>query len=89
MQLVRRGSVCLKLASRRPEVKRFFRSSELLKKHAIRGTVLSLVPPEVTEVFNHHGHVTIDEVVRVATDSLSTSAVGTVLSITLTAVKLF
>jgi hypothetical protein len=77
------------LASRRPEVKRLFRSSELLKKHAVRGTVLSLVPPEVTEVFNHHGHVTVDEVIKVATDSISISAVGTVLNITLIAIKAF
>lgn len=89
MQIVRRGSLCLKLASRRPEVKRLFRSSELLKKHAVRGTVLSLVPPEVTEVFNHHGHVTVDEVIKVATDSISISAVGTVLNITLIAIKAF
>lgn len=87
MRIIRQGAVCIKMATRRPEIRRIIRSSELIKKHAIRGTVLSIVPSEVTDVVVHHAHITIEEVVRVAGDSLSTSAVGTAMSITLTAMK--
>jgi hypothetical protein len=87
MRIIRKSAACLKLASRRPEFRRIIRSSALIKKHAIRGTVLSLVPSEVTDVIVHHAHITVDEVVRVAADSFSTSAVGTAMSITLTAMK--
>jgi hypothetical protein len=87
MRIIRQSAACIKLASRRPEIRRIIRSSELIKKHAIRGTVLSIVPSEVTDVVVHHAHITIEEVVRVAGDSLSTSAVGTAMSITLTAMK--
>ena len=87
MRIIRQGAACIKMATRRPEIRRIIRSSELIKKHAIRGTVLSIVPSEFTDVVVHHAHITIEEVVRVAGDSLSTSAVGTAMSITLTAMK--
>lgn len=85
--LIRRGAACVKLAGRRPEVRRLVRSSELIRRHAIRGTFLSLVPSEVNDVLVHHAPLDMVEFVRVASDSLSTSAVGTALSIALTAMK--
>lgn len=87
MQIARRGMVCFKRTARRPEVRRLLRSSELLKKHAIRGTVLSLIPSEITDVVVHHAQVDPSEVLRVATDSVSTSAFGIILSLTLMATK--
>jgi len=87
MNIARHGVIFFKKTTRRPEVKRIFRSSELLKKHAIRGTVLSLVPSEMTDIVVHHAHVDVPEVLRVASDSMYTSAFGTILSITLMATK--
>ena len=87
MNIARHGVIFFKKTTRRPEVRRLLRSSELLKKHAIRGTVLSLIPSEVTDVVVHHAHVDTSEVLRVATDSVSTSAFGIILSLTLMATK--
>ena len=63
------------------------RSSSLLKKHIVRGAVLSLVPSEVTDIVVHHARLELGEIARVAADSVTTTAVGTVMSISMTALK--
>jgi hypothetical protein len=87
MQIARQTSVCIRRVMRKPEIQRIVRSSHHIRRHALRGTVLSLIPSEVTDVIIHHAQVDVGEILRVATDSVSTSAVGTVLSIALTTLK--
>jgi hypothetical protein len=87
MRLLRKSVACVRLTARRKEVKRILRSSTLLKKHIVRGAVLSLVPSEVTDIVVHHARVEIGEIARVAADSITTTAVGTVMSISMTALK--
>ena len=87
MRVIRQGVVCIKLTARRPEIKRLFRSSTLLRKHITRGAILSLVPPEVTDIVVHHARVEIGEMARIAADSITTTAVGTAISISMTALK--
>jgi len=87
MKLLRRSVACVRLTARRKEVRRFMRSSSLLKKHIVRGAVLSLVPSEVTDIVVHHARLELGEIARVAADSVTTTAVGTVMSISMTALK--
>lgn len=87
MRVIRQGVVCIKLTARRKEVKRLFRSSSLIKKHIARGAILSLVPSEVTDIVIHHAQVELGEIVRVAADSITTTALGTAISIGMTALK--
>jgi hypothetical protein len=87
MRVIRQGVVCIKLTARRKEVKRLFRSSSLIKKHIARGAILSLVPSEVTDIVIHHAKVEIGEMARIAADSITTTALGTAISISMTALK--
>lgn len=87
MRVIRQGVVCIKLTARRKEVRRLFRSSSLIRKHMARGAILSLVPSEVTDIVIHHAKVEIGELARIAADSITTTAVGTAMSITMTALK--
>ena len=87
MRVIRQGVVCIKLTARRKEVRRLFRSSTLIKKHIVRGAILSLVPSEMTDIIVHHARIEIGEIARVAAESITTTAVGTALSISMTALK--
>ena len=87
MKLLRRSVACVRLTARRKEVRRLMRSSSLLKKHIVRGAVLSLVPSEVTDIVVHHARLELGEIARVAADPVTTTAVGTVMSISMTALK--
>jgi hypothetical protein len=53
----------------------------------VRTAALSLVPSEVNDVVIHHAKMNLDQIIHVASDSASVSALGAVLSILITTLK--
>lgn len=84
---IRQTSICLKRVSRRPEMRRLVRSSALLRKHMVRTAALSLVPSEVNDVFIHHAKLNLDQIIHVASDTASVSAMSAAMTILLTTIK--
>lgn len=84
---IRQTSICLKKASRRPEVRRLMRSSTLLKKHMVRTAAFSLLPSEVNDVVIHHAKMNLDQIIHVASDSATVSAMSAAMSILITTLK--
>ena len=44
--------------------------------HVIKGTVVGIVPGALNDIVFHHGHLDIDEIVRVTQDTLSISIIN-------------
>jgi hypothetical protein len=84
---IRQTSICLKKASRRPDVQRLVRSSTLLRKHMVRAAAMSLVPSEVNDVVIHHAQMNLEQIIHVASDSASVSALGAAMTILITTLK--
>ena len=84
---IRQTSICLKKASRRPDVRRLMRSSTLLRKHMVRTAALSLFPSEVNDVIIHHAKMNLDQIIHVASDSATVSAMSAAMTIFLTTIK--
>lgn len=84
---IRQTTICLKKASRRPEVRRMMRSSTLLRKHMVRTAALSLFPSEVNDVVIHHAKMNLDQIIHVASDSASVSALSAAMTILFTTIK--
>ena len=86
-RVIRQTSICLKKASRRPDVQRLVRSSILLRKHMVRTAAFSLVPSEVNDVLIHHAQMNLDQIIHVASDSASVSALGAAMTILIITLK--
>jgi len=86
-RVIRQTSICLKKASRRPDVQRLVRSSTLLRKHMVRTAAFSLVPSEVNDVLIHHAQMNLDQIIHVASDSASVSALGAAMTILIITLK--
>ena len=84
---IRQTSICLKKASRRPDVQRLVRSSALLRKHMVRTAAFSLVPSEVNDVFVHHAKLNLDQIIHVASDSATVSAMSAAMAVFITTLK--
>lgn len=84
---IRQTSICLKKASRRPDVQRLVRSSTLLRKHMVRTAAFSLVPSEVNDVFVHHAKLNLDQIIHVASDSATVSAMSAAMAVFITTLK--
>ena len=84
---IRQTSICLKRVSRRPEMRRLVRSSALLRKHMVRTAAFSLVPSEVNDVLIHHAKMNLDQIIHVASDSATVSAMSAAMSILFTTIK--
>jgi len=63
------------------------RSSKFIKKHIVRSAALSLVPSEVNDVIIHHAKLNLDQIIHVATDSATVSAMSAAISVLLTSIK--
>lgn len=84
---IRQTSICLKKASRRPDVRRLMRSSTLLRKHMFRTAAFSLVPSEVNDVFIHHAKLNMEQFIHVASDSATVSAMSAAMAVLITTLK--
>ena len=84
---IRQTSICLKKASRRPDVRRLMRSSTLLRKHMVRSAAFSLVPSEVNDVIIHHAKMNLDQFIHVASDSATVSAMSAAMAVLITTLK--
>lgn len=84
---IRQTSICLKRVSKRPEMRRLVRSSALLRKHMVRTAAFSLVPSEVNDVLIHHAQMNLDQIIHVASDSATVSAMSAAMSILFTTIK--
>ena len=52
-----------------------------MRKHIIRGTVLSFVPTTLNDVIIHHTQFTPDEFIHTATDTISVGTMNAILTI--------
>ena len=84
---IRQTTICLKKASRRPEMRRLVRSSALIKKHMVRTAALSLFPSEVNDVLIHHAKFNLDQIIHVASDTASVSAMSAAMTIFFATIK--
>ena len=84
---IRQTTICIKKASRRPDVQRLVRSSTLLRKHMVRAAAFSLVPSEVNDVVIHHAKMNLEQIIHVASDSATVSAMSAAMTILLATIK--
>ena len=84
---IRQTTIYIKRVSRRPEMRRLVRSSTLLRKHMFRTAALSLVPSEVNDVVIHHAKMNMDQIIHVASDTASVSAMSAAITIFFVTIK--
>ena len=53
----------------------------------VRTAAFSLVPSEVNDVFIHHAKLNLDQIIHVASDTASVSAMSAAMTILLTTIK--
>lgn len=69
--------VAFRRVQRHPMTKKTLRKSEIIKKHVVQGTAMSLVPSAMNDIFFHHAPLNIDEFVH-ATQDATTATVFSV-----------
>ena len=78
---LKRTCITVRRVSRHPIIQRSIRSSTLIRKHAVRSAVLSIIPATLNDVVIHHAPLSVDEVVHTLTDTISIGTMNTVIAI--------
>jgi hypothetical protein len=78
---LKKTCITVRRVARHPIVQRSLRSSALIRRHAIRGTVLSFVPTTLNDVVVHHTPLSVGEVVHTVTDTISIGTMSTVIAV--------
>lgn len=84
---LRKTCVTVRRVSRHPIVQRSIRTSALIRRHAIRGAVLSFVPTTLNDVVIHHTPLSVSEVVHTMSDTISIGTINTVFAVLTIAAK--
>ena len=80
--------ITVRRVTRHPLIKRGLRSTNLLKKHVVRGATLGLVPSTVNDVAFHHAPLGVGEVIHVVQDTATISTLTLVMAAVMVATKL-
>lgn len=78
---LKRTCISVRRVSRHPVVQRSIRSSTLIKRHAIRGAALSLIPTTINDVVVHHAQLSLDEFAHSLTDTISVGTMNAIIAI--------
>lgn len=78
---LKKTCITVRRVTRHPIVQRSLRSSALIRRHAIRGAVLSFVPTTINDVMVHHTPLSVGEVVHTVTDTISVGTMSAVISV--------
>lgn len=85
---LKRTCITVRRVGRHPVIQRSVRSGALLKKHVVRATTLSMIPSTVNDVVFHHAQLNVQEVVHMATDSLTIGTMNAIVAVISVATKL-
>jgi hypothetical protein len=85
---LKRTCLTVRRVGRHPVIQRSMRSGNLLKKHVVRATTLSMIPSTVNDVVFHHAQFNVQEVVHTATDSLTIGTMNAIVAVISVATKL-
>jgi hypothetical protein len=79
--------ITVRRVARHPVIRRGLRSSDLLKKHVVRGATLGLVPSTVNDVAFHHAPLDVGEVIHVVQDAATISTLTLVMATLMVATR--
>ena len=85
---LKRTCITVQRVGRHPVIQRSMRSGNLLKKHVVRATTLSMIPSTVNDVVFHHAQLNLEEVVHSASDSLTIGTINAHVAVLSIATKL-
>lgn len=80
--------ITVRRVSRHPVIRRGLRSTDLLKKHVVRGATLGLVPTTVNDVAFHHARIDVGEVLHVVQDTATISTMTLMMAAVMVATRL-
>jgi DNA gyrase/topoisomerase IV subunit B len=82
--IIRVGHIHFKKFTRHKDVKKI---TKIVNENAVKGTIVSFVPSELTDLVIHHSQINLNQVIQTASDVASTCVISTLFSIVYILIK--